>query len=164
MSGFWQRPWIRFTSLLLALSLMTGIFILSSEGKESETTSESFAFIIIDTIHPEYSDLPSEAQNDIWQTSQRIVRKLAHVILYLTLGFLVCICVESWFGPDKRKKHKWLAFAIGTLYAISDEVHQYFVPGRSCEVVDVLIDSIGVLLGVVIAIKLILLFDKYKCK
>ena len=38
-------------------------------------------------------------------------------------------------------------WAIGTLYAVSDEVHQYFVPGRSCELRDMLIDACGVAVG-----------------
>ena len=162
MPGFWQRPWIRWTSLILALALMAGIFVFSSQGRESETTSESFAFIIIDTIHPEYENLDSSAQFSIWQTAQRIVRKLAHVFEYAVLGFLLCLAVESWFGPQKRKKHKWIAFAIGALYAVSDEVHQYFVPGRSCEVADVLIDSLGVFLGVLLAVKIIKTYPREK--
>ena len=40
------------------------------------------------------------------------------------------------------------AFAIGALYAVSDEIHQIFVPGRSCELRDILIDSAGVLVGI----------------
>jgi len=41
-------------------------------------------------------------------------------------------------------------FAAGVLYAVTDEIHQSFVPGRSCELRDVLIDSVGVLTGVTI--------------
>lgn len=43
-----------------------------------------------------------------------------------------------------------LAWMVGTLYAVSDEVHQFFVPGRSCEVRDMVIDSCGVAAGVLI--------------
>ncbi len=38
---------------------------------------------------------------------------------------------------------------IGILYAISDEIHQLFVPGRSGKVTDVIIDSLGILTGIV---------------
>lgn len=45
----------------------------------------------------------------------------------------------------------WLfAWAGGILYAVTDEIHQIFVEGRSCELRDLLIDAAGVLLGVVI--------------
>ncbi len=49
---------------------------------------------------------------------------------------------------------RWVSFfpawAVGTVYAITDEVHQFFVPGRSCEARDVAIDSCGVAAGVLI--------------
>lgn len=40
---------------------------------------------------------------------------------------------------------------IGFLYAVSDEIHQHFVPGRAMQARDVLIDTAGVLLGIWIA-------------
>lgn len=155
-----HRPWIRIVSTVLVLALMTGIFLFSSQGRDSEATSEVFAFIIIDTIHPEYSDLSSEDQSIIWVAAQHIARKAAHIFEYMLLGFLILICLESWFIWNK--KHKWLAFAIGSLYAVSDEIHQYFIPGRSCEIMDMLIDSLGVFLGVLLAIKLIKSIEKAK--
>jgi len=41
-----------------------------------------------------------------------------------------------------------LAFVICVLYAISDETHQIFVPGRSAQISDVLIDSVGAIVGI----------------
>ena len=35
------------------------------------------------------------------------------------------------------------------LYSISDEIHQIFVPGRSCELLDVFIDTCGSLIGII---------------
>ena len=43
-----------------------------------------------------------------------------------------------------------LPWVIGTIYAVSDEVHQLFVEGRSCEVRDMLLDSAGVAAGVLL--------------
>jgi VanZ family protein len=54
----------------------------------------------------------------------------------------------------------WL---IGTAYAVTDEIHQYVVPGRSCEVRDVVIDSCGVLVGALIAAKLARRAPKGSC-
>ena len=42
-----------------------------------------------------------------------------------------------------------LAVGLGTLYAVSDEVHQSFVPGRLGSPLDVALDAVGVLVGVV---------------
>ena len=41
-----------------------------------------------------------------------------------------------------------IAFLLAVAYAISDEIHQFFVPGRSCQIKDVLIDSCGAAVGI----------------
>ena len=53
---------------------------------------------------------------------------------------------SSFARPDERASR----LALGSLYAISDEVHQSFVPGRLGSPVDVAIDAIGVAAGVVL--------------
>jgi len=65
------------------------------------------------------------------------------------------------YGLDLRSK-ALISFVFGVTYAITDEVHQYFVPGRSCEIKDVCIDGSGVLFGIVIVSLNILLYNKIK--
>lgn len=67
-----------------------------------------------------------------------VLRKLAHVVEYAILGALL----QRALGRVAP------AFALGVAYAVSDEFHQTFVPGRSGTPLDVLIDSVGVALGV----------------
>lgn len=76
------------------------------------------------------------------------VRKCAHFFIYLILGILVMNC----FNIDK--KYIIYSVIICFLYSISDEIHQIFVPGRSGEVFDVLIDTCGSFLGINILYKL----------
>ena len=66
------------------------------------------------------------------------LRKLAHLAEYAILGALLARAV----------RRSGLAFALGTLYAVSDEVHQAFVPGRMGSPIDVAIDAFGVAVGV----------------
>jgi VanZ like protein len=68
-----------------------------------------------------------------------VLRKLAHVTEYAVLGFLLARVVAT--AP---------AFALGVLYAVTDELHQSFVSGRHGAPRDVLIDSFGVLIGVLV--------------
>lgn len=68
-----------------------------------------------------------------------VVRKLAHVTEYAILGALL---VRALGRP-------WAAFLAGITYAVSDEIHQSFVPGRLGSPVDVAIDAAGVAVGVV---------------
>jgi len=67
-----------------------------------------------------------------------VLRKLAHAAEYAVLGALLVRAMRSLV----------LAFALGALYAVSDEVHQALVPGRMGSPLDVAIDAVGVACGV----------------
>ncbi len=47
-----------------------------------------------------------------------------------------------------------VVWAFASLYGVTDEIHQSFVPGRACQVRDMVIYSAGALIGVVIGKKL----------
>jgi len=73
--------------------------------------------------------------------------KLLHALEYFIFGFLLVRAL--YFGKPNSVPVKLLYFAvfIGLLYGASDEFHQYFVPGRTCEFWDWLADAIGVVSG-----------------
>ena len=74
-----------------------------------------------------------------------ILRKGAHIVEY---GFLMLLLWRAIFHSGKLSS-QMVNFSAGLgslLYAISDEVHQSFVPTREPAVRDVLIDSIGIIL------------------
>ena len=66
------------------------------------------------------------------------LRKIAHAAEYAVLGALLF----------RALGRELTAVAIGIAYAVTDEVHQAFVPGRQGAVLDVLVDAVGVLVGV----------------
>lgn len=68
-----------------------------------------------------------------------IVRKFAHFSLYFILSIALYIAGYN----IKFKYPEVFTFLVVSLYAISDEIHQHFVPGRSCEIRDILIDITG---------------------
>jgi VanZ family protein len=68
-----------------------------------------------------------------------VLRKIAHASEYAVLGALL---LRALHRPA-------IAILAGALYAVSDEVHQSFVRGRHAAWYDVVIDTIGVTLGVV---------------
>lgn len=52
---------------------------------------------------------------------------------------------------DKTDEQKMLySIIIGIIYATTDEIHQYFIPGRSMSILDVFIDTLGLCTGIVI--------------
>ena len=86
-----------------------------------------------------------------------IIRKLAHFSIYTVVGFSVMGFMCTF---DIRNITKFItSICIGVNYAISDEIHQSFTPGRSPRVLDVCIDSAGVLTGIFILIILIILVE-----
>lgn len=73
-----------------------------------------------------------------------IIRKLAHYIEYLILGILVI----NMFIKNNIPKSYLISIIFCIIYAISDEIHQIFTPGRACQIKDILIDSIGSITGI----------------
>ena len=72
--------------------------------------------------------------------------KLFHLIEFGILGFLAMGALRASHGGYQARQ-LWGVAAVVMLYGILDEFHQYFVPGRSADVYDVLADAIGGLLG-----------------
>jgi len=72
-----------------------------------------------------------------------ILRKIFHVVEYLILVFLLYRAFAGSFNINAARLFIYPA-ALSFLYAITDELHQSFVPGRNCSIRDVLIDAIGI--------------------
>lgn len=77
--------------------------------------------------------------------SNHLVRKLGHLLEFLLLGFLLSLCLQT--ATRRRWQYLCLPLAGGLAVAAVDEVIQLYVPGRSGQVSDVLLDFIGVVLG-----------------
>ncbi len=74
-------------------------------------------------------------------------------------------CMPLQYKKD-RGKNKIILFSwlFGTLYAVTDEIHQLFIQGRSCEFRDVCIDSLGVLTGIIVALTISKIYVNIKNK
>lgn len=70
------------------------------------------------------------------------------IIAHLIDFFVLAILVSRALGA-KTKSRLFLAFLIGALYALSDELHQSFVLYRSSNAVDFLIDLVAVMIGII---------------
>lgn len=79
---------------------------------------------------------------------ESIIRKIAHFSLYTLVGILLmAICSTYNLNEIIRIIISLLS---GIVYAISDEIHQMFIAGRTAKPTDVFIDTLGVILGIVI--------------
>jgi VanZ family protein len=72
-----------------------------------------------------------------------VTDKDLHMVLYFGLGVLLTRALSRGFQPPVRLGTALLVTALAMLYGMSDELHQYFVPPRQVEGLDVLADAIG---------------------
>ena len=133
------------------------IFSFSAQPAEvSSETSGHFSRWLAGIFVKGFTNLDGTAQQEMIENMQFAIRKSAHFCIYLVLGFLVSIFLFDF----KLKKRYIFCQLFCSLYAISDEIHQLFVSGRSGQVRDVLIDSCGAFLGINIAIFICFIIKK----
>lgn len=155
----------------IAVTVVTAIFILAlygiifafseQDGKESSSVSRKVSVACVNTVNKMTKQSWSEKDKlEITDSVEPFVRKLAHFSEYALLGLLICILLSQWIRKQLRFSMLWIF-----LSACADEFHQTFVPGRDGNFLDVLIDSSGGLLGVLVCIgiwRLILLMMRKK--
>lgn len=131
----------------LTLAWMCIIFWFSAApAKESSEMSMSAGTLILQKLVPGYEEWEEDRQQEFAEKIEYPIRKCAHASEYAVLGILLMLTWNSYI-PD-AKRGRLIMFAVGVLYATSDEFHQLFVPGRSGRLTDVLIDSAGLLAGI----------------
>lgn len=124
---------------VLTAAVMVIIFMFSSDtGEESKQVSQNLLGIIIEFIGK--------------FISHNTLRKLAHFTEFAALGFCMTGAIHFTFG----RRDFYIPLIPCIIYAVSDEVHQYFVPERACRIFDVFVDSCGIATG--IAIFLLIIF------
>ena len=143
-------------SLLLVIAVMVMIFCFSAQtGEESGAMSGKITAWVLKLAIPNFEDFSPEKQDAIRYTVGLVIRKLAHFSEYALLGFSLMLHIAQ-IQKKARVRLPWLwAWGIGTLYAASDEFHQGFVANRGPSVVDVMIDSAGVIAGILLMIWLL---------
>jgi VanZ family protein len=76
------------------------------------------------------------------------IDKLLHAGGYSLLGILFYRAYRSRWPDASGWAMANVSLLSGSFYGMTDEIHQYFVPGRSADPWDWLADTIGVMLGV----------------
>lgn len=147
----------------MVILMMTVIFLFSSK---TANASEQMSMGVTQWIAKLVGISPSEAGkfgNSLYEMISVIdhyVRKTAHFLEYALLAVLVCRALKI---DIEKKTHLFgTALAICSFYAVTDELHQYFVPGRSCQIKDVIIDSGGAFTGICLFLLAGLLYRQIK--
>jgi len=130
--------------LIFVLVCMISIFILSSDsGNASSKKSDTLIINIYKLLHKK--SISQTKQQNIINKNVFFVRKSAHFIIYSLLGLSLISLIREFRIININSI--LICLIIAFLYAFSDEAHQIFVPGRSCELLDVFIDTFGSFIG-----------------
>ncbi|MDD5541338.1 MAG: VanZ family protein, partial [Candidatus Marinimicrobia bacterium] len=74
--------------------------------------------------------------------------KLVHLLEYAVFGILLMLAFRSDQIDQPMRRANLQTIIVGILYGLSDEIHQFFIPGRISSIEDFVADALGILLGV----------------
>lgn len=135
----------KYLKIILIIIWMIIIFIFSSEnGNKSENTSRKITDKVIELV----TDEEAKENKILVENTDKIIRKLAHYSIY-TVGGVLIMSYAYTIGKN-RKPQILYSIIFGASYAITDEIHQFFVSERSARIFDVGIDTLGVITGILI--------------
>lgn len=126
-----RRIWLLVLSWAFVFLCMAVIFILSDQtSSASQATSNGVIRLLLERfgIH----------------VSSHTVRKTAHALEFCGLTVLLYFAYFQSFCTPQAV----LSLLTGVLYATSDEIHQYFIAGRACQMRDVFVDFLGAAAGI----------------
>ena len=125
-------------------------FIAKNKGKLLYIPLSIYWLILLVLTTLPGRDLPKTGIND----------KIEHLSAYFLLGILLSLALlfQNKFLKIKKYFTLFTGLFIG-LYAALDEIHQLFVPGRDCDILDWTADMIGASIGILLIIFLIRIFQ-----
>ena len=142
-----------FVRAILLVGWMTVIFLFSAQpATASAEVSGSLSELLLGWLSLLGVSAEQIGEWALW--FDPLLRKGAHFVAFALLGIL-----SMWTVTKKKNVGRTfrqnvpvllISFTLCVLFAITDEVHQTFVPGRSGQVSDVLLDSAGIATGVLV--------------
>ena len=146
-------PWVIVGRVVFTLALAGCIWFIFSNSMAVAQVSSASSGRVLTLLQGALRRLghPALAQ----RLTQHVVRKMAHFCEYLLEGFLLMLCMRVY-----TRQYVWhisVPMLGGVLTALTDETIQLYSPGRSSQVTDVWLDSVGVLAGILAALVLMAL-------
>lgn len=120
------------------------IFVYSNEtASESTETSDGIIAKLLEFFHLELSS--------------GVVRAIAHCIEFAGL----CFAFNLAFFSTYLRFCPFVSLLSSVFYSATDEIHQFFVEGRACQIIDLVIDALGAIITTVVLIIIYLIYKKY---
>lgn len=136
-----MKKYIKLVILVIWMGLI--FFFSAQQANESTITTN----VVVDLLYKIYSYFVSDKVD--FNTFNVLLfaptRKIAHFTEFAILGLLTYLNIKEY----KNKKVLLISVLLASLYAISDEIHQIYVPGRYCDIKDMALDIFGVIIGVI---------------
>lgn len=153
---------LRMFLLLMLLCTFFVIFNFSSQdSNKSGGVSKNITNIIVEKIFKIEGQITQE-QNQIIDRTEKVIRKIAHFSIYTLVGLLLMSLLSTY--KIEEIKRIYISMIVGIIYATSDEIHQAFIPGRSAQITDVVLDSMGVLFGILLVLLILQIVTKSDTK
>ena len=149
-----KRNILRIIFLILIIINSSIIFGFSSQnGEKSSNLSRAVITKIADILN-----VKEENKKVFLEIGEKIIRKLAHFSIYTLLGIW---SISFLYTFNIKLKYQIIITSIwGFLYAVTDEFHQMFSNGRHASIDDVVIDTIGVIFGLLLVLLIFKIREK----
>lgn len=153
---------IKVISCVTTIAIMTLIFLFSSQSSnESSELSSGITHLISQRIVSAF-DLKQISTEELAGNIHTFVRKCAHFTEYAGLGVAASVAYMTSCGTRKVSGVLKFICVFCMCYAVSDEIHQLFVPGRTMRLFDVFVDTCGGVTGSAVVLAVMKLRDKLK--
>ncbi len=146
-------PWVIVGRVVFTLALAGCIWFIFSNSMAVAQVSSASSGRVLTLLQGALRRLGHPAL--VQRLTQHVVRKMAHFCEYLLEGFLLMLCMRVYSRHPLR--HITVPMLGGVLTALTDETIQLYSPGRSSQVTDVWLDSVGVLAGILAVLVLMAL-------
>lgn len=151
---------VRIILFVAWIALMVVIVWFSHQTAEvSSEQSLEIGKLLCSLLVDGYNNLSEFTQLEKAMLIDKLVRKSAHFSEYALLGVLTLnashLLIGSYLYRKRKPAIKIIVYILSALvwcflFACTDEVHQYFIPGRYCSFLDVMLDTCGSLTGIML--------------
>ncbi len=157
-AGVMKKRVMLLVSGMLVLVWMVFIFCMSSKNSADSTQiSNGVTAFLQRLFFSQWAELGNAEFEERMSGFHYLIRKAAHFLEFTVLGALLAYFIRQF--RLKNGAVFALSFGAGVLYAFLDELHQFFVPGRSMETFDVCVDAAGVFFGIMICFAVLYLLN-----
>jgi VanZ family protein len=146
---------LRKTIWIITIVWMTAIFFLSARPGDLSRQDSAW---LLERANITTQEEAMDTDNSKAMSLQMWIRKTAHVIIF---GGLCMLLYASFYGyVGKSIKSGIWSWTATVIYGITDEIHQYFVPGRGAQIQDIFRDGKGALVGCLIMVAIFILIER----